>query len=66
MPNGEVLDDMICSGGVATYMHVESTATWTVADGGPNDVTQFAYMVHELSDAQGAGARAACGSIEAQ
>ncbi len=66
VPNGEVFEDMMCSGGTATYTHTESTGVWTVADGGPNDVTQFSYMVHELSDAQGAGAKAACGVINAQ
>ena len=66
IPNGEVLDDMQCESGMGTYTHTESTDVWSIGGDPSTDITQHAYMVHALSNAEGAGAKAACGSINAQ
>jgi hypothetical protein len=66
IPNGEVLEDMLCESETGSYTHSESTDVWSIGGDAETDITQHAYMVHALSDAEGAGAKAACGSINAQ
>jgi Cu/Zn superoxide dismutase len=66
IPNGEVLEDMLCESGTGTYTHSESTDVWSIGGDAETEITRHAYMVHAVSHAEGAGAKAACGSINAQ
>ncbi len=66
IPNGEVLEDIECSAGVGTYSHTENAEVWSVGDGGDTDVTRYSYIIHALSSAENAGAKASCGVIEMQ
>jgi Cu-Zn family superoxide dismutase len=65
-PNGENLGDYSCTGGMVTHEVQKPVATWTVGDGSATDVTKYAFMVHETSDAMSSGSRIGCGLINKQ
>ncbi|MES1182992.1 MAG: superoxide dismutase family protein [Myxococcales bacterium] len=66
VPNGEKLGDYSCASGMVTYEVSKPVSTWTVGDGSATDVTKYAFMVHETSDAMSSGARIGCGVINKQ
>jgi hypothetical protein len=65
-PNGEMLGDYTCANNAVTYEVSKPVAVWTVGDGSATDVTKYAFMVHETTDAQGSGARIGCRLITKQ
>jgi Cu/Zn superoxide dismutase len=66
VPNGEKLGDYSCASGMVTYEVSKPVSTWTVGDGSATDVTKYAFMVHETSDAMSSGSRIGCGVINKQ
>jgi Cu/Zn superoxide dismutase len=65
-PNGEDLGNYTCTAeGTVRHEVSRPTTVWTVGDAGVNDVTQFSFIVHAAGDPN-AGARIACGLIDAQ
>ncbi|WP_437677409.1 superoxide dismutase family protein [Sorangium sp. So ce131] len=66
VPNGEGLGSFTCDArGTGTHTVTRGTDVWTVGDDGPNDVTQFAIVVHAAADPS-AGGRIGCGVIDLQ
>lgn len=65
VPNGEMLGNYTCADNKVTHEVSKPIGTWTVGDGGANDVTKYAFMVHEMGDPS-SGGRIGCGVINKQ
>jgi hypothetical protein len=64
-PNGEMLGNYTCADNKVTYEVSKPIGTWTVGDGGANDVSKYAFMVHEMGDPS-SGGRIGCGLVNKQ
>ncbi len=60
VPNGEGLGDYTCAANKVTYEFSKATSVWTVGGDKATDVTQYAFMVHEMGGAA-PGGRIGCG-----